>query len=91
VKINKALFLIPTVLDYASMICYYTALNFIPGSVYQILRGGTVLTTFLFTVLLLKTKTQKFQLIGGGVVLFGLSVVGVGNYLLGVKSSTEQE
>lgn len=68
------------------MICYYTALNFIPGSVYQILRGGTVLTTFLFTVLLLKTKTQKFQLIGGGVVLFGLSVVGVGNYLLGVKS-----
>jgi len=73
------------------MICYYTALNFIPGSVYQILRGGTVLTTFLFTVLLLKTKTQKFQLIGGGVVLLGLSVVGVGNYLLGVKSSTEQE
>lgn len=78
--------MIPTVLDFFAMICYYIALNFIAGSVYQILRGGTVLTTFLFSYTCLKLRPIRPRIVGCLIVLLGLVIVGIINFTMGVDS-----
>lgn len=85
------MYLIPTLLDYVSMICYYIALNFIPGSVYQIMRGGTVLTTYLFSYLCLKTRPTPPKILGCCISLLGLAIVGIVNFLRTSDSSIEKE
>jgi len=53
------------------------SLNFIASSVYQMLRGGTVVTTFLFSICFLKIKVAKYQVVGSILVVIGILVVGV--------------
>lgn len=53
------------------------------GSVYQMLRGGTVLTTYIFTIIILKVRPKKFKIVGCIIVLFGLMTIGVVNFLTG--------
>lgn len=52
-----------------------------PGSVYQMLRGGTVLTTYVFTIVILKVRPKKFKIVGCIIVLFGLMIIGAVNFL----------
>ncbi len=53
---NKFLLAIPAMCDFVTSTLKYIALNFIPGSVYQMMRGGTIVTTFLFSIIFLKIK-----------------------------------
>jgi drug/metabolite transporter (DMT)-like permease len=81
--LNPAIILIPTLLDFFASYCFYTALNFMAGSVYQMLRGGTVLTTYLFTIVILKVRPKKHKIVGCIIVLFGLTTVGAVNFIMG--------
>ena len=63
------------------------ALNFISGSVYQMMRGGTIVTTLIFSVIFLKAKVMKNQIMGAGLVLIGVFVVGLSNTVFKDSSS----
>jgi drug/metabolite transporter (DMT)-like permease len=62
------------------------ALNFVSGSVYQMMRGGTIATTFLFTVIYLKQKGHKNQMFGSGFAILGVLIVGAANLIYSVSS-----
>jgi drug/metabolite transporter (DMT)-like permease len=53
------------------------ALNFIAGSVYQMMRGGTIITTFIFSLIILKMKAKLFQIVGSALAFIGIAIVGV--------------
>lgn len=53
---NVFLYAIPAFIDCLCTTLNLMALNFVPASVYQMLRGGTIATTFLFSVTLLKAR-----------------------------------
>ncbi len=71
----------PALFDFISSTLQYTALNFISPSIYQMLRGGTIISTFCLSVLMLKVKIKKFQLLGTGLALLGILIVGASNVL----------
>lgn len=72
---------IPASLDLISSTLQLTALNFIPGSVYQMMRGGTIITTFIFSICFLKAKILRHMVVGSVLALIGITVVGVSNVL----------
>ncbi len=72
---------IPAFLDFISALLHYIALNFIPGSIYQMMRGGTIITTFIFSVTMLRSKIKNNKFIGSILVLFGILIVGASNIL----------
>jgi drug/metabolite transporter (DMT)-like permease len=54
----------------------YMALNFISGSTYRILVGASIVTTLLFSKILLKIRIEKRQILGCGMGVLGLLLVG---------------
>lgn len=60
---------------------HYLALNWIPGSVYLMMRGGTIATTFFFSFIFLKKKIKKHQVFGSMLALAGIIVVGISNLM----------
>lgn len=85
---NKLLLAIPAVCDLITSTLQYVALNFIPGSVYQMLRGGTIVTTFIFSIVFLHKKPLKNQILGSILALVGVFVVGLANTLFTDSSSS---
>lgn len=85
---NKLLLAIPAVCDLITSTLQYVALNFIPGSVYQMLRGGTIVTTFMFSIIFLRQKPLINQKIGSLLALGGVIVVGLANTLFTDTSSS---
>ncbi|CAM6002282.1 unnamed protein product, partial [Sphagnum balticum] len=81
-KMNLNLLILPAFLDFISALFHYVALNFIPGSVYGMLRGGTILTTFLFSTTIMKSKLSRHRVLGAVLVVVGLGIVGAVNYFL---------
>ena len=70
----------------------FTALNFISGSSYQIFQGGSIITTLLFSKILLKIKIERWHIIGILLAMIGLAVVGVLKFLTsGVNSDNNPE
>ena len=81
VESNKFWLAIPAISDFIASTLQYVALNFISGSVYQMMRGGSIVTTLIFSVIFLKSKVMKNQLAGAGLVLIGVMVVGLSNMI----------
>lgn len=65
------------------------ALNYVAGSVYQMMRGGTIAATFFFSVVSLKMKAKRHQYAGSALAIIGLLIVGVSNFLY--KSSKDED
>lgn len=84
---NKFLLAIPALCDFITSTLQYIALNFIPGSVYQMMRGGTIITTFFFSICFLKTKVQKSQIAGSALAFVGVFIVGTSNMAFSSGSS----
>lgn len=84
---NKFLLAIPALCDFITSTLQYIALNFIPGSVYQMMRGGTIVTTFIFSIVFLKSKVQKHQILGSALALIGVLIVGTSNMVFADSSS----
>lgn len=53
------------------------------------LRGGTLIATYLFTVIILKVTVVRQKLVGCAVVLLGMTTVGLVNFLLGEQTGEE--
>ena len=49
---NKLILFIPASLDLITSTMFFMALNFISGSAYQLFRGGVIVTTYFFSVLI---------------------------------------
>ncbi len=49
-------------------------------------RGGTIATTFLFSVFFLKNKPKKNQIVGSILAVMGVIIVGISNVIYGSHS-----
>lgn len=76
---NKLLLAIPSLCDYLASTMQYIALNFISGSIYQIMKGGLIITTAIFYKIILKTKIETHQKLGCAVAFVGIVIAGFSN------------
>lgn len=88
VKMNRLWLAIPALCDFVTSTLHYISLNFIAGSVYQMMRGGTIVTTFLFSIFFLRIKVKKNQIIGSALALIGVLIVGISNMAFSGGSSS---
>lgn len=72
--------------DVSALSLQTVALNFINSSVYQMMRGGTIATTFFFSVILLKMKPKRYQIVGSLLTFIGILIVGLSNLIFGAKN-----
>lgn len=71
------LIIIPAACDFLSSCLQYIALNFIPASIYQMLKGGGIITTFIFSYMLMKPIVKRSQISGCLLALVGIIIVGI--------------
>jgi drug/metabolite transporter (DMT)-like permease len=76
-KFNKLRILVTTFSDIIGNTMQLIALNFLSGSVFQITRGGTIATTFFFSIVFLKNKANRHQIIGSILAVIGILTVGI--------------
>ena len=53
------------------------------------MRGGSIVTTLLFSVIFLKVKVMKNQILGAVLALAGVGVVGLSNMVFSDSSSSD--
>jgi drug/metabolite transporter (DMT)-like permease len=81
IEFNKFLLAIPAISDLITSTLQIVALNFVSGSIYQMMRGGSIVTTFLFSTIFLKMKAQRNQIAGSALALIGILIVGASSLL----------
>lgn len=74
--------------DFITSTLHYIALNFVSGSIYQMMRGGTIVTTLLFSITILKVKVQPKMIVGAMLAVVGVIIVGVSNFIFASGSSS---
>ena len=79
--INIFLIIIPTLCDMCSSTMLYLGLTMMASSVYQMLRGSSIVFIALFSYLVLKSKIYKHNWLGLGSVIIGLIFVGLGSFI----------
>ena len=67
---------IPAICDCGASTLQLFALNFTAGSIYQMMRGGTIITTFIFSIIMLKMKPKRYQMVGSLMAFVGIGLVG---------------
>ena len=77
--------------DLITATLHYVALNFIAGSVYQMMRGGTIVTTFLFSMIFLKMKAKRNQKVGSALAFLGVLTVGIASLAYNKSSSSDSD
>jgi drug/metabolite transporter (DMT)-like permease len=85
---NKFLLAIPAISDLVTSTLQYVALNFVAGSVYQMMRGGAIVTTFIFSIIFLKMKAQRNQIFGSIFALIGVLIVGASSLIFSSSSDS---
>ena len=55
------------------------------------LRGGTILTTYFFRVLILEKKSKRQKMLGCLIVLIGVVIVGLINIYLGENKESDDQ
>lgn len=88
INMNKFLLAIPAFCDFVNSTLQYISLNFISGSVYQMLRGGTIITTTLLSVFFLKVKILRHQYIGCALAFIGVFIVGFSSLIFSDDSGS---
>ena len=85
---NKLWLAVPALSDLITSTLQYVALNFVAGSVYQMLRGGAIVTTFILSIIFLKIKVQRKQIAGSSLALIGVLIVGASSLIFSSSSSS---
>jgi drug/metabolite transporter (DMT)-like permease len=83
--------MIPAACDFLASVFGYIAMNFIPGSVQQMLDGSSMLWTAIFSYLLLRKKVKRNQVSGCVLALIGLVIVGVSDLVINGNSSSASQ
>jgi drug/metabolite transporter (DMT)-like permease len=52
------------------------------------MRGGTIITTFIFSIVFLKAKVQRHQIVGSILAFVGVLIVGISNKIFSAGSSS---
>lgn len=68
----------------------YMALSFISGSTYKILQGGAIITSLIFSRIMIKMVIEKRHLIGCSLAIIGLTTCGLSSFI-NSSSNTETE
>ena len=76
------------ILDLTASILNAISLNYVSGSLYQMLRAGTIAATFFFSICYLKKTIKKYQILGIILTLIGSVIVGISNLIY--KTSSPQ-
>ena len=74
--------IIPATFDLFSSVLAYIALNFTPGSVWQMSRGATIIITVILSKIILKNKFTKTAFLGCSLTFLGISLVQVFNIVI---------
>ena len=69
--------LIPAISDFLTTSLQFLGLMLIDASIYQMLRGGVIIVTAVFSVVFLKRKITRNQIIGIVLAVIGIGAVGV--------------
>lgn len=85
---NRLIFAIPACCDFTASTTMYYALTMTQASVYQMLRGATVIFTAALSRIFLKRRFQLYQWFGMFIVTTGLACVGLASTLF-QQSQTE--
>lgn len=70
-----------SILDTLLTIFQLIALNFLSGSIHQMMKSGTVISTSIFSMLILGMKIKKFQIISIVLTILGIIIIGLVNLL----------
>ncbi|KAL4494117.1 hypothetical protein ABPG72_016073 [Tetrahymena utriculariae] len=84
-KINPLLLIIPTSCDFITSTLSFFALEFMPTSLYSMVRGGGLIFTTIFSVVFLKRKIYRHHYLGLLIVMIGITTAGV---VVTLKSSS---
>ena len=76
---NRFYFFIPAFFDLLTSTMQFVAFNFISTSAYQMMKGGSIITTFLFSVTFLKQPVIRKRLVGSILAFIGIFIVGLAN------------
>lgn len=68
---------LPASLDFIATNISYIALNMLSSSVWQLLKGGSIVTAAIFVRLIIKQRFTRLKLIGCILTVVGITVVGV--------------
>lgn len=69
--------IIPTACDFITSTLSFFALEFMPASLYSMIRGGGLVVTTIFSVIFLKRKLYKHHILGLIIIISGLITVGI--------------
>jgi uncharacterized membrane protein len=67
----------------------YIALNMVASSVWQISRGGVIITTAIFSAIFLRKKLESHSIIGCGIAFLGITGVQVITIVQGSSSADD--
>ena len=87
IKFNPLLVAVASTSDLISSTMQYIALNFVSGSAWQMVRGGAIVSTFLFSLCFLKKTPEKHQVAGCVMAVVGVLLVGVSTLAFSSPSS----
>jgi drug/metabolite transporter (DMT)-like permease len=68
----------------------YIALNFISGSTFKLLQGGSIITTAIFSKILLNMALKRNHFIGCSLAVIGITIVGISDFVIGTHSSDKE-
>jgi drug/metabolite transporter (DMT)-like permease len=68
----------------------YIALNFISGSTFKLLQGGNIITTAIFSKILLNMVIKRNHLIGCSLAVIGITIAGISDFVIGTHSSDKE-
>ncbi len=75
------IFIIPALADSCSSILQYMGLAFISGSTYMMFKGASIVTTAIFSKILIKMKLEIRHFVGCGMAILGIVIVGTSGFL----------
>ena len=81
---------IPAFADFCTTFLQFIGLELINASIYQILRGGVIIVTALFSVLFLKKKLNLQKYLGIFLAVLGTIIVGISVFFRKGGENTEK-
>ena len=87
-RFGKFVYTVPTFFDLVASSLSYLGLIFIAPSVYQMMKGFIIVVVAVFSVVFLKSKLYRHQILGCGLATIGVIIVGTVSILFQAASAS---